>query len=639
MLQTTFLAPPSDWRPPELSSLPSWEGVERVAVDIETRDEKLSTLGIGVRRRDCYIVGVSFAIEDGPAHYLPYRHLGGDNLPEEGVLEYLREQAQVFKGDLVGANLGYDIDYLEEEGIRLRPRRHLDVLNAAPLLDELQMKYSLDHVAARLEMPGKDRGLIKDAAEAHGLHPEKQLWKLPARFVGPYATRDVTLPLGMLRKQEQLLEEQDLMGIWDLECRLLPVLVKMRRRGVRVDFQHLDKVEEFALAEEKKSLDEVKFHTGVAVGVGNTKKPKIMAAALAQIGVQPSLTPKTRQPQIDDAFLESIHHPVAAALRRARKMGTLRSTFVQSVRTHAVGDRIHCTFNQLRKTDDKTGLTKGVAYGRLSCVDPNLQQQPGRDPEIGPFWRKVYIADEGGRWVVEDYSQQEPRWTTHYAEATKCAGAAEAAEKYREDPKTDNHTMMTHMVHGEYTWDQWDKKTRKKHRDHCKRIFLGLVYGMGGGKLCRELGLPTEWKDVRGQMWEVAGPEGQAMLDLFNSRAPYLKELAFKASNRAKIRGFVRTVLGRTCHFPVDDKGQYEWTHKALNRIIQGSSADQMKTAMVDADDAGIRIQLQVHDELDFTAWDEETPKQLAEIMVNCVPCLVPHSVDIEVGPSWGEAA
>ena len=123
------------WQPPHLSTLPSWAGARRVALDIETEDPQLTDLGPGVRR-DGRIVGVSFAIENGPSHYLPVGHEGGGNYHDERlVFAYLRDQGRAFKGDLVGANLPYDVDYLLEQGVEFKPRFFRDVQVAGPLIE------------------------------------------------------------------------------------------------------------------------------------------------------------------------------------------------------------------------------------------------------------------------------------------------------------------------------------------------------------------------------------------------------------------------------------------------------------------------------------------------------------------------
>ncbi len=623
-----MFVPSSDWKLPVLSKLPSWKGAKRVAIDVETCDPSIGkNLGVGVRR-DGFIAGISFAIEDGPAAYLPVRHQNGTNLDSRKVFAYLRRQAKAFKGKgtvIGGANLPYDLDYLSEEGVEFQPEFFRDVQVAEPLLDELQHRYALEIVAERYGLPGKDETLLRKACEAWGFKkPKSDLWRLPPEHVGAYAERDVRLPLQLLRKQERRIDDEGLWPIYDLESRLLPVLVRMRRRGVRISHDQLDRVETWSLGQEAEALAEVHRQTGIRVAVGDVWKAAVLAPVLDAIGVQCPLTPSTQKPSVTVELLDALDHPVAGLLKRARKVNKVRTTFVESVRAHETNGRIHCTLKQLRGADhdDKEG---GGRFGRLSCTEPNLQQQPARDPEIGPMWRAVYIPEDGELWAVLDYSQQEPRWLTHYAYLSKCRGAAEAARRYRNDPNTDNHAMMAELCHIP--------------RKDAKEIFLGKCYGMGGAKMCKKLGLETAWMTHRktGRDIEIAGPEGQALIRQFDQRAPYVKELALRCQKKAEQAGFIYTVLGRRCRFPKAPGGDgYDWTHKALNRLVQGSSADQTKAAMVAADAEGVPLLLQVHDELDLSVPCVEETTKLAEIMRDVVPCEVPHRIDVETGPDWG---
>jgi DNA polymerase I-like protein with 3'-5' exonuclease and polymerase domains len=618
--QLPLFPPQVEWAPPPISTLPSWANARRVAVDVETRDDQLKTLGPGVRRADSYIVGVSFAIEDGPAFYLPCRHQGGGNLTPDEVFGYLKYQAARFKGDIVGANLPYDIDHLAEEGVNFKPRFFRDVQIAAPLVDELHESYSLEAIATREGIPGKDQKLLIEAAEAYRVNYKSELWKLPAKYVAPYGIQDVRLPLQILPRLERQIDEPDAQGhdlwqIYDLESRVLPVLVKMRRRGVRIDFDKLEQIKKWSVQQETEALNEVFRLTGVRVEVGQVWQAEAMAGPLKAIGVEPPLTKQTKAPSVTQELLDSIDHPVAGLLRRARKVNKLRTTFAESIYEHATNGRIHCSFNQLRRAkDDGSDDENGARYGRISSSDPNLQQQPGKkDPEFGLLWRQIYIPDEGAHWACCDFSQQEPRWAIHYAEAQQLVRAGEAANRYRTNPKTDSHQMMADLT--------------GLPREQAKIIFLGLCYGMGGAKLCRRLGLPTEWVFSQKQQRniEVAGPEGAAILDRFHREVPFMGKLTELCEEVAKTRGFIRTLLGRRCRFPKNEKGEYDWTYKAGNRLIQGTSADQTKMALVLAD------------ELDESVGDMKQAHDLAEIMIYAVQCNVPHSVGVESGCNWGQ--
>lgn len=652
MQQPLFTTVSSDWVAPDLSTLPSWEGAKRVAIDCETRDPDLRKLGPGAGRRpNSYITGISFAIEDGPGGYLPIRHEGGGNLPLEGVLAYLRAQAKVFTGDLVGANLPYDLDFLAGDGIEFeRVRYPRDIQIADPLICELHDSYSMQAIAERWGFHGKDEALLRAAAVDYGIDPKKDMWMLPAKFVGKYAEEDTRLPLNILRRQEREIDEQNLWDVYNLESKLLPILTGLRRRGVRIDCDRLDMIECWALEKETEALAQVKHLTGIAVRVGDVWKPETIAPALEHIGIKLNKTSQGK-PNIDKELLGSIDHPVAGLLERARKVNKLRTTFASSVRDHMVNGRLHGTFNQLRRQkDDESDGTAGAAYGRLSSEHPNLQQQPARD-EFAMMWRAIYLPEEGQHWASNDYSQQEPRMAVHYACLAKdlighqaWMSAIEARDKYRNDPNTDNHQMMADMA-------------GIKRKD-AKEIYLGLSYGMGGAKMCRKLGLPTMMA-VRGprgvlydatspegrrlvaegaRRFEAAGPEGQALLDTFDHKVPFIKKLAKACEARAKAVGYITTLSGRRCRFPKDKDGNYDWTHKGLNRLIQGSSADQTKMAMVACAEAGLDIIIQVHDEIAFSVHDMKEAAEAAHIMRTCTPLELPSKVDVEIGDSWGES-
>lgn len=670
-----FMTAASSWQPPRLDTLPPWKGVKRIAVDVESRDETLRQLGPGLGiRKNAYVTGISFAIEDGPKAYLPIRHDGGDNLPLEGVLSYMRAQARDFDGEIVGANLGYDIQGLASDGIWFNKAKGFkDVLLAAPLINELELKYSLDAVLTRAGLEGKTEELLRAAAVDYGINPKSDMWRLPARFVGPYAEDDSAKLHPLLRLQEREIEAQELEGVFDLENRLLPILTRMRIRGVRIDERQLDRVEAWALAQEAEMLRRIKTMTNVRIPIGDIMNASIVAPALLSLGVKLHANAKG-QYSIDQEKLATIDHEVARCIERARKVNKLRTTFAASVRSHMVNGRLHVSFNQLRKTkeeDGDEGSEAGAAYGRLSSEHVNIQQQPARD-DFAIIWRMIYLPEEGQQWASPDYSQQEPRMAVHYAckagRARDAKGrpiisreayesALDARNKYRDDPSTDNHQMMANMIAG--------REATGKERKAAKIIYLGLSYGMGGAKMCRGIGLPTmmavrgPWRsEFAGRVfnvdspegraclamgerrYEAAGPEGQAIIDEFDRRVPYVRAMAKACEQRAKAVGYITTLSGRRCRFPTGTDGNYEWAHKAFNRLLQGSSADQTKTAMVELDAAGFgdNLLIQVHDEVPLSVDDLAHGERAAEVMRHCTPLEVPSKVDVEIGRTWGHS-
>lgn len=660
-LQEPLFKPESPWRAPSLESLPSWKGAKRVSIDTETHDQYLREMGPGVRR-GAYIVGYSFAIDDGRGYYVPIRHEGGDNVADAGLaLDWLREQAKTFDGELVGANLNYDLDFLAEEGVHFPcVRRFRDIQVNDPLIFELHKSYSLNEISLRYGVGQKDTALLNDAARSYGVDPKGGMWRLPARYVGAYAEHDAELPLEILSRQESRIKELGLEEIYDLESRVIPVLVKMRRRGIRIDQDKLSQIYEWSKRQEEECLNEIHRLTGIRIEVGGVWAAEQIAKPLEYIGIKLGVTEKSGKVSVKKDILEGIDHPVAAALLRARKVNKLRTTFAESIARYMIKGRIHCVFNQIAREDEE-GAMKGARYGRLSAEHPNMQQQPSRD-EFAKEWRSIYVPDEGAMWGCLDYSQQEPRWLTHYAALMNLPRARDAQQRYIDDPRTDNHDMMTALVHGDDIKSRVTKEAFKELRGGCKIIFLGLCYGEGGAKLCHDLKLPTRWAVQSGRgrerflefastrdaarriandrdnprIWEAAGERGQEIIDNFNGNVPYVSALSKKAAEQAKQQGVIITVGGRRCNFPLDASGNFDWTHKALNRLIQGSSADQTKKAMVLLDDAGYPLQLQVHDEMDTSLESVAQGHEMAKIMRECMPAKIPFLVDLEVGKNWG---
>lgn len=684
---------------PRLSELPNWADFDRVALDTETRDDHLKKLGPGVRRGG-YITGLSFCCgdENGPAFYLPMRHEGGGNYDDpQRVLEYVRHQAKHFRGELVGTNLQYDLDYLAEEGVLFTPSFFRDIQVSGPLLDEPTMariqdketgkwfwgedfhRMSLNAQAERLGIAGKDEAKLEAWAAERGLDPKADMWKAPAAVVAPYAVQDVRLPLQIDGLHRAQIDAQGLQRIYDLESRLLPVLVKMRRRGVAVDLDKLAKIEAKAWQRENEACATVTRISGRAMSPDDTAKSTALALILEATGVKVPLTeakisqktgkPTGGNPSVTSPWLRTLGTPLAGAILDAKHWNKLRTTFCESIKTHHIDGRVHCTFNQLKQQQDD-GETRGAEFGRLSSSSPNLQQQPNNEE-----WRSIYLPDDGGEWACLDFSSQEPRMITHYAEVVALnpevqmdplvrAAARAAAHACRTDPNWDNHGMMAGFIFGDdYNAADYRHgcKTAKALRSQAKIIFLGRCYGMGGGKLCRSLGLPTVWvvRDTSTHRWEVhdvesvtgralratgqrpfemAGPEGVEILGKFDRGVPYINALQKMVQNKVKQEGYLTTILGRRVRFATHpEDGKPHNLHKALNLLIQPSSADQTKMAMVLADDAGVRMQLQVHDELDLTIWDRKEAEQLNEIMVHAVELTVPTMCDIETGPTWGQ--
>ena len=623
------LGPKADWRPKNV--FPSLKNVKRISIDVETCDPNLSKLGSGARR-DGYIVGISVAIDGGDSWYLPFRHQGGDNLDKDQVLNWAYEEFKNFTGEVVGARLIYDLDFLAEETITFpNAKRLMDVQIAEPLLNEHRVVYNLDSLSMEYLGENKREELLRQASTIYGFDPKKDLWLLPARYVGAYAEGDVELPLRIMEKQEKLLAEKDidgkdLLNIWDLECKVLKVLVKMKTLGIKIDEEKLDLCGKHFKAKELECYKKIKEITGIDLN-GGVNTPRLVAAVLETQGIKLPRTAKSNQPQVEAALLKKFNNPVADLVLTAKKFFKAHGTFYTSVKEHMTHGRLHPDFNQLRGGDDEDPKLRGTVSGRLSSSHVNIQQQPIRDDKnnplgIGKLFRSIYIPEDGCKWARFDYSQQEPRLALHYAVKINAPGAQAVADRYWKNPKEDCYTIITTDVS----------------RDVIKETFLSLCYGIGDANLCKRLGYDTKVVVTDdGKRFEVAGEEGQALINRFLEKAPYTKSLNKACITAAAQRGYITTLLGRRCRFP----GGYD-LYKSSNRLIQGSAADSTKKAMVDLDEAGFIPCIQVHDELGFSIKDNEHRDGLAanikRIMEQAVSLKVPVIADASFGDSWGDA-
>lgn len=641
---------PSEWSAPNLSDLPDWSRCKLASLDTEFSDPHLRFLGIGARRQ-AKLCGYSFCLEGDTPRYIPLRHPGGNVDCKQG-LNYLRDNLWKFQGNLLGANMNVDLDILFYEDIKPNYDniRCKDICVRGPLIWELHHRYSLEAEAERWGYKGKDETKLKEAAQAHGFDIKAADWKkciplLHAKYIGEYAENDAGILIPVYKAQQETIDKQGLNEVDDLESQILPLILKMRQRGVRIDFDHLDRVESWSLEEEIKTVAEIKRLTKWDIGVGNCMAAARVAPALREIGVE---VPKTANGQwsITSELLASIDNPVAKHIRYLRQVNKLRTTFVQSIRNYETGGRIHTTFRQIVGASEKNEKS-GAAFGRFSSAHPNLQQQPARG-KFASFWRGIYLPEPDCEWLSADFSAQEPRWTTHFASLLNLRGAKELAYRYCTDPRIDPHQAMADLTGLE--------------RKDAKTVFLGLSYNMGGVKLCTQsLKLPTRWlvdtedrekyyfssrkealefRYTQGncRMREVAGEEGQEIIDRFHAGAPFLRELISKVQHKIDSTGVLRVLGGRHIHFPLKQDGSYDWAFKGLNRLIQATSGYHMKKALLALDKSlpEFYLQLTIHDEAVGSIGNRALAKDVEEVMRTCVSALVPFRVECEVGPNLG---
>lgn len=644
------------WSPP--SELPSLDGVDRIAIDIETCDPDLSEHGPGFRR-GAYLVGLAVGIDDGPRYYFPTRHQGGGNLDEGLIRRWARAELGAFSGEVVGANLSYDLDGLATCWDVHLPNASAfhDVQVAEPLLDEHRFEYSLDAIARDYLGFGKDESLLREAAARYGATTPKAvkrvLWRLPAGVVGPYAEADVDLPLQIFPMQWEKMEAEGLLDAYEVERQLIPILVAMRRRGVRVDVNKAYEVRARLIKERDEWAAKLKHLAGPKAELSEPQSlvEGLQAAGIAVPRTNPSKNFPTGQWSVTKPFLEKYVGtvPLVQTVMAGRKLNTMISTFLDSqILGHAAGGRVHPTFHQLKGDE-------GGTIGRFSGAHPNLQFIPSREEDwqedaglagLAPLIRGLFLPEEDEEWQRDDMSQIQYRLLVHFAVGQ---GADEAREAYQVEPKTDFHKMAAAWLNV----DPEDKVRRKrvKNTNFCK------VFGGGIPKIATTFNCSED--------------EARGFVEVYDNKLPFVQATYDAAMKWAGRRGFVVTVLNRRQRFPLfEPRGSYgknkkkalpyedalaEYgpriqradTYTALVKKLQISEADIMKKGMVDAYNAGVFAAIgpflaTVHDELGSsvprTRLGDEAAQEVTRCLREAVALKVPVLVDSGRAEDWGAA-
>jgi DNA polymerase I-like protein with 3'-5' exonuclease and polymerase domains len=614
-MQIPLFKPQTEWLPPE--TFPDLTQACEIAIDIETRDPNLnirmgsgSVVGVGE------VVGVSVATEDFCAYY-PFAHEGGGNMDRKMVLKWLKDVLNT-PSDKIFHNAMYDVCWLRSLGLNIKGRI-IDTMIAAGLVDENRLRYDLNGCGRDYVGKGKDESALYEAAKSWGVDPKAEMYKLPAMYVGSYAERDAQLTLELWQELKKEIIHQDIQSIFKMEMELFPCLVDMRFLGVRVNQEQAAIEKKTLVEQEKKMLGEVLTSTGIDVQIWAARS---IAKVFDKLGLPYDRTVKTEAPSFTKNFLANHPHNVVKCIAKAREINKAHTTFIDTILKHSQKGRIHAEINQLRSEGG------GTVTGRFSMNNPNLQQIPARNKELGPRIRSLFIPEEKCKWGCFDYNQQEPRLVVHYASLQNLYGVDEVVESYKNED-ADFHKIVADMANIP--------------RFQAKTINLGLFYGMGKNKLQAELG--------------VSKLQAEDLFKTYHDKVPFVKQLMDATMKRAQDAGKIRTLMGRLCRFPLWEPNQFgihkalphdqallehgpgirrAYTYKALNRLIQGSAADMTKKAMIDLHKEGIIPHVQVHDELDISVKDDKEAKQIVQIMETSVELEVPNKVDYEAGENWG---
>ena len=613
-LQQPLFTPETEWVPPD--RLPDLSSHGEIAIDLETRDPNLLTLGSGAVRRDGEVVGIAVAVE-GWSGYFPIAHEGGGNMDRDIVLDWFEELLNN-TATKIFHNAMYDVSWIRSMGFHINGGI-IATMIAASLIDENRFSYTLDSVAKQYIGMRKSEKLLQDAAKDFGVNPKAEMWKLPAPFVGEYAEKDAEITLKLWHALQHEIAKQDLWDVFNLETSLFPCLVDMKFQGVKVDLDKAERTKKDLIKKEKQLLKDIKKIAGFDV--------EIWAAASIAKAFDTQKIPYDRTekgaPSFTKNFLATHPADLPKLINQTREINKANTTFIDTILKHNYKGRIHAEINQIRSDQG------GTVTGRFSYNSPSLQQIPARHKELGPLIRSLFIPEDGHKWGCFDYSQQDPRIVVHFASQLKLEGTSTIVDSYNAGDAA-FHQMIADMAGIE--------------RKQAKTINLGLMYGMGKNKLMSELGLMKE--------------AAEKLIKQYHQRAPFVKMLSEAVARRADDSGKIRTIGGRICHFDLWEPHGFgikkplphadalrehgpgikrAFTYKALNKLIQGSAADMTKKSMLALYQEGVVPHVQIHDELDISVSGPEKAEKIIGIMEEAVKLQVPNKVDYEKGDSWGD--
>ena len=582
------------------------KSAEVVAFDTETD---------GLDYMTANLVGLSFAVEEGKAAYVPVAHDYLDapaQLDRDWVLEQLKPLLEDPQQAKVGQNLKFDASILARYGIEMQGIRYDTMLESYVFnsvvgrhdMDSLSLRYLEHKTISFEEIAGKGK---------------KQLTfnQIDLEQAGPYAAEDadITLRLHNLLIEKVSADEKLTSVFDDIEMPLVPVLSRMERTGVLIDSMLLS-AQSSEIAVRLDELEKKAFE--IADQEFNLSSPKQLQAILFEkmglpvLKKTPSGAPSTNEEVLQELALD---YPLPKLILEYRGLAKLKSTYTDKLpkMVNPATGRVHTSYHQAV-----------TATGRLSSSDPNLQNIPVRNEE-GRRIRQAFIAPTGYKVLAVDYSQIELRIMAHLS------GDQALLDAFR-------HGKDIHAATAAEILGLPIESVTSEQRRRAKAINFGLIYGMSAFGLAKQL--------------DMGRNEAQDYMNLYFERYPGVLEYMESTRTTASEQGYVETLFGRRLYLP-DIKSRNGMRRKAaeraaINAPMQGTAADIIKRAMVLVDQwvaeqevGRVRLLMQVHDELVFEVQESELESVSAEIrrlMESAAELDVPLIADAGTGDNWDQA-
>lgn len=647
--------PETGWTPP--SDFPNLSGARYIAFDTETKDPFLDERGPGWARGESHIVGVSLAAQDYYGNrgswYFPIRHEIDKhlNMDAGNVLRYVDHVLNT-PTEKVGANITYDIGTLKQEGVRVGGRLN-DVQFAEALIDS-DARVALDILGRKYLNTAKvTDDLYNWIRQAYPNTPEtklrREIHRTSPKLTGYYAEADAYLPLDILPQQERILAAEGLTDVYRLECDIIPLMVAMRFRGVRVD---LDKAQKLYI-ELKGEIEQLycKIKTEYNWLLHSTDSRQL-GPLLEYVGIA---VPRTEAGaySVKKEWLAALEHPIGQIIGDIREREKICGTFLESyIFKQSINGYLYPQFHQLK------GDENGTMVGRFASSDPNLQNIPSRT-KLGKRVRECFVHDVGHiGWRKFDFSQIHYRLLAHFAVDKGDGSAERLRERYRNDKTTDYHMDVYRNVAPFMGWSLTDEDEIKLKRRPIKNVNFGLLYGQSEKSLAFKSGMTLD--------------QAKEFFKSYHTGASYVKATMEAIGEEVQQFGYVTTLLGRRIRFetwePIrkdydnpETPLPYElairkwgagikraFEYRGVNYKFQGSEPDIMKSAMRACWNSGVYNvtgvpSITVHDELDHSVIDDspcmrEAYDFIKHTMENTINIRVPIFADESNGPSWGKA-
>ncbi len=561
------------------------------------------------------LVGISFCCEEGKAFYLPvmHRYLGApQQLKWADAVEILKDVLEDEKILKVGQNIKYDAEVLNRHGVELKGI-YFDTMVASYVINPGLRQHGLDSLAQHY----LNHKMIRFSDVVGKGKAQLSFSEIDVENACEYSCEDADMALRLMHiLDKQLRSDKNETLFFDLEMKLLPVLMAMERSGIKIDVGFF-KAMSAGFSEQMKEMERAIYdEAGMEFNINSPQQLGHVLFEKLQLPVQKK-TAKTKRYSTDVKVLKKLAafpHRIPGLILRYRTLSKLKSTYLDALVEMVNPDtgRVHTSYNQTV-----------AATGRLSSSNPNLQNIPVRGEE-GREIRKGFVASEDHYLVSADYSQVELRVFAHYSDDEAFMDAFRLDE--------DIHTRTAAEI-----LDVNVLLVTPEMRRIAKAVNFGIIYGMGHKKLSEELGI-----DLKTASNYIA-----AYYERYKGVAVYKKRMI----ETARSKGFVTTLFNRRRYLPDIHHGNQmiraEAERMAVNTPIQGTAADLIKKAMIHIHDRliqggfGSKMLLQVHDELVFEVPDEELDRlipMVREEMEGVYPLKVPLKVDIEKGRNWDEA-